>query len=152
MVLLTWILLVSLAFQEACGFWGIDWVKQKAYNEAVSLLGFPTNDDCGYTRLDALACIKKHIDRNGDGEITSNEFEYAKKHFMPKRVRTLSKIVKKLGWDYTLENIKPNCDANKDGHFTVDDWMGSAKTCLPAKADLCKFQFVCKLADKKDGK
>ena len=144
------LLLLLFCIQSTQAFWGLDWVKLKAYNEAVSLLGFPTNDDCGYTRVDALGCIKKHFDRNGDGEITNNEFEYAKKHFMPQRIQTLSNIVKKIGWDYTLDNIKPSCDANKDGHFTVDDWLGSTKTCLPGKADLCKLQFICKLADERD--
>lgn len=148
--MLFFLIIITISIQSSQAFWGFDWVKQKAYNEGVRLLGFPTNDDCGYTRLDALACIKKHIDRNGDGEITNDEFEYAKAHFMPKQIQTLSKIVKKIGWDYTLDNIKPNCDANKDGRFTVDDWMGSAKTCLPGKADLCKFQFVCKLADERE--
>lgn len=143
------LLLVTFIALALGGGW-MDWAKQATYNRAISMLGFPTTSKCGFTRLNALECLKKHVDRNGDGEITEDEFNYAKKHFMPKRVETLQSIMKRIGWDYTLDNIKPNCDANKDGKFTVDDWMGSAKTCLPGKQDLCIFQFVCQLADKRD--
>lgn len=136
----------SLFFTLSRGNWLSSWVEDKAYNTLVRTLGFPTTDSCGFTRKDALICIEKYVDRNKDGEIDNDEFEYAKKHYMPKRVRTLQWALKKIGWNYTLKDIMPNCDANKDGHLTVDDWMSSAKTCLPGKADLCKFQHVCQIA------
>lgn len=142
------LLLALLATRGRAGW--LSWAEDAAYNRFVRMLGFPTNDDCGFTRLDALRCIKKHIDRNHDGEISAAEFDYAKEHFMPQRMRALMWVARKLHWDYTLDSIKHDCDANHDGRFTTRDWLESAKTCLPGKADLCKFQDVCKIADSRD--
>lgn len=126
------------------------WAELKAYNAAMKKLGFPTNSDCGFTRQDALVCIKKYVDTNHDGEISNEEFEYAKEHYMPDPVHRLTKLLNVFHINYTLDNIKPKCDANKDGHFTPQDWIDSAKTCLPHKADLCKFQRVCEIAAAKN--
>ena len=124
------------------GIWVPKWVK----NSAIRALGFPTTSSCGFTRTDALQCIKKYIDTNHDGVIQDSEFEYAKHHYTPKRMQKIEWAVEKMGWNYTLDNIKPACDANKDGIFTEADWMASKKTCLPYKADLCKLEYICKLA------
>ena len=130
------------------------WAELKAYNLAMTKLGFPINDDCGFTRKDAVKCIKKYVDTNHDGEISEAEFNYVKEHYMPDPVHRLQHYLEKLpkSWhvDVTLDMIKEKCDANKDGHFTAQDWMDSAKTCLPHKADLCKLQRVCEIAKSKN--
>ena len=129
--------------------WLGEWAAKKAGDTAASALGFPTTDACGFTREDALVCIKQYIDRNGNGEISEEEFRYAKQHYVPERLKRLEWAVSKLGWDYTLQKILPACDANKDGKLTVSDWMASKDTCLPGKADLCKIQYVCQIASGK---
>jgi len=146
------LLLLCLVSLCSAGWWSDakHWAELKAYNIAMRKLGFPTNSDCGFTRRDALHCLEKYVDTNHDGEISNAEFAYAKEHYMPEPVHRLQHLLKKFNVDYTLENIKPKCDANKDGKFTPHDWMASAKTCLPHKADLCKFQRVCEIAASKN--
>jgi hypothetical protein len=150
------LLLIVLFLSFASAGWWSDakkWAELKAYNIAMTKLGFPTNDDCGFTRRNALKCIKKYVDTNHDGEISAKEFNYVKENYMPEPVHRLQHYLKKLpkSWhvDITLDMIKEKCDANKDGRFTAQDWLDSKKTCLPHKADLCKLQRVCEIAAKK---
>ena len=125
------------------------WVPQWVLNGAVRALGFPTTDKCGFTRADGLKCIKEYIDLNHDGEIDEKEFEYAKHHYTPTRMQKIEWAVEKLGWDYTLDKIRPNCGEKKTGKFTPKAWIQRKKTCLPGKADLCKLEYVCKLAKRR---
>ena len=69
-----------------------------------------------------LPCIKSALDLNNDGNITFAEIEegyathisnYTKTHIMP-----LLKV----------EHIMANCDANKDGVLSMEDWV--ANTCV----------------------
>lgn len=138
-------LLLFLILTTTSAIWVPQWVK----NTAVRALGFPTTDKCNFTRLDALDCIKKYVDLNKNGEIENSEFEFAKHHYMPSRMEKLEWAVERLGWNYTLDNIRPACGEKPTGRFTVKAWMTRAKTCLPGQADLCKFQYVCQLAEKR---
>jgi hypothetical protein len=140
---------ISLLFCCTQASWLGDWAAKTAATAAARALGFPTTDTCGYTRDEALLCIKTYIDLNEDGEISESEFQYAQANYLPPRMRTLQWAVKKLDWDYTLKNIMPACDANKDGKLTLSDWVASKDTCLPGKADLCKIQYVCSIAKKR---
>ena len=108
-------------------------------------LGFETSDTCGFTRADALVCIKTYVDVNHDGEIQYSEFERAKRLYMPYRARMLMKVAKRLNsdWDVTLPQVLAGCDVNHDGKFTEWDWIHGAKTCLPGKGDLCKLKTAC---------
>lgn len=142
-------LLLSLFILCANASWW-DSLKTAGINAGVRALGFPTTDDCKFSRLDALQCIKDYVDRNHDGEITEDEFTYAKQHYLPNRALNAASLLEKVGFDYTLEKIKPACDANHDGHFTTVDWMASKDTCLPFQADLCKFKTVCDIAKEKN--
>jgi hypothetical protein len=111
-------------------------------------MGFEVSDTCGFTRMDALNCIKQYVDVNHNGIIEYNEFERAKQTYMPMRARMALRVAKEFGYDVTLKQILRDCDANHDGIFTEQDWIDSAKTCLPGKGDLCKLKTACDMAKK----
>ncbi len=134
---------------------------------AAHAVGFDTTSNCGFTRQDALECIKQHVDANHDNEISCEEFQRAKTLFLPPRARAALWIAKKLGMDVQFEQVlygeyvmmlcdlsKPNllskigCDFNKDCRFTEEDWLASQKKCLPGASDLCKLKTACDVAAK----
>lgn len=120
------------------------WSKNLVERWGVEAMGFDAGDTCGYTRKDALHCIATYVDANHDKEISADEFERAKRLYLPKQARIASVIAKKLGWEVSLSDVMWGCDvAPKDGHLTLSDWQGGAKTCLPGKGDLCKLKTVC---------
>lgn len=129
-------------------FCGANWFTDKIESAGISAMGFDMSDTCGFTRNDALECIKKHVDYNKDQEITCVEFERAKALFMPPRLKAAMWIAKKFGFDVTFDQLLYGCDANRDCTFTLIDWTLSNKTCLPYPADLCKMKTVCDIADK----
>jgi hypothetical protein len=126
------------------------WFSDHLERAAVTAMGFDAGDSCGFTRDDALRCLTKHVDVNHDGVIDAAEFERAKQRYMPQRAKAVMWAARKLGYDVTLKQVLEGCDANKDGRFTREDWMASAKTCLPFPADLCKLKTACDIAEKVD--
>jgi hypothetical protein len=137
-------ILILFSASFAHGIWVPQWVR----NGAIRALGFPVSSTCGFTRTDALVCMKKYVDLNHDGEIQENEFDYAKEHYTPPRMQKVQWAVSKLGWDYTLDVIRPAC-GDEHGRFTEASWMKNTKHCLPHKSDLCLFQYVCQLAEER---
>ena len=125
------------------------WSKQLAERLGTEVMGFDAGDTCGYTRADALHCIATYVDANHDKEISAAEFERAKRLYLPAQARFIARLAKKLHYDITLADVMWGCDvAPKDGHLTLSDWEGGAKTCLPGKNDLCKLKTVCDNAAK----
>lgn len=96
-----------------------------------SLMGFHNGDDCAYTRQQALRCIAKYVDANGDGEISKSEFLRAKERYLPPQLRVAEWVLNRLGYYITLKDVMRGCDANQDGHLTLEDWKEGRKTCLP---------------------
>jgi hypothetical protein len=128
------------------------WSKNLVERIGVEAMGFDSGDTCGYTRDDALLCIATYVDANHDKEISADEFERARRLYLPTQARLASSIAKQLGYGVTIADVMWGCDvAPKDGHLTLSDWKGGAKTCLPGKADLCKLKTVCDNAKKKKG-
>jgi hypothetical protein len=126
------------------------WSKNLVERLGVEAMGFDSGDTCGYTRDDALLCIATYVDANHDKEISADEFERARRLYLPTQARLASSIAKQLGYGVTISDVMWGCDvAPKDGHLTLSDWKGGGKTCLPGKADLCKLKTVCDNAKKK---
>lgn len=130
----------------------LGWRWPSLENVGISLMGFDAGDTCGFTRDDALQCIAKYVDTNGDREISADEFEHAKKEYLPKQAQMARWIARRLGYDVTIKDVMYGCDVNKDGHLTLSDWQDGAKVCLPGKGDLCKFSTVCDIAKKLNAK
>jgi len=139
--LVMYILLLVLVHQS-CANWFYDGLAR--VGEAA--VGLDTSDTCGFTRDDALQCIKTYVDENHDGKISCEEFERAKDLFMPPRMKAALWLAKKLGYDVHFEQVLYGCDANHDCIFTEEDWMESKKRCLPFKSDLCKLKTACDIA------
>lgn len=129
-----------------------NWFMDRLEQAGVAAMGFDTGDTCGFTRVNALACLKRHVDANHDGIIDAAEFERAKRLYMPARARAAMWVARQFGYDVTLAQVMKDCDADKDGKFTQKDWLASAKTCLPTAADLCKLKTACDLAEQVDKK
>lgn len=110
------------------------------------VVGLDLSDTCGFTRADALVCFKQYVDINKDEIISAKEFERAKHLYLPWRVRKAMQLASKAGFDVSLKAVMAGCDVDKDGKFTVYDWMHSEKTCLPGKMDLCMIKSVCDIA------
>lgn len=129
------------------------WTKGVAERWGTEAMGFDAGDTCGYTRADGLACIARYVDVNHDKEISPWEFERAKARYLPTQARLVAWAAHKMGYDITIKDVLNGCDvAPKDGHLTLSDWEGGAKTCLPGKGDLCKLKTVCDIARQRDGK
>ena len=126
-----------------------NWLTDRLKYAAIGSLGFDTSSTCGFTRDNALACFKQYVDLNHDGEIEAVEFEHAKQAYMPPRMREAMKLAKSIGFDFTVKDVLDGCDANKDGHLTIQDFHDAAKTCLPGASDLCMLSTVCKIAAEK---
>lgn len=114
---------------------------------AARAAGFDVSDTCGFTRQDALTCIKKYVDENHDGKISCEEFQRAKLLYMPPRARAALWVAHKLGMDVQFDQVLYGCDANHDCIFTEVDWIKSEHRCLPGKADLCKLKTACDVAE-----
>lgn len=127
-----------------------NWLTDRLKYAAIGSLGFDTSSTCGFTRDDALECFKQHVDLNHDGEIEAAEFEHAKQAYMPPRMRAAMKLAKSIGFDFTVKDVLDGCDANKDGHLTIQDFHDSADRCLPGLQDLCMLSTVCKIAAEKN--
>lgn len=123
-----------------------NWFTDKLTNLAVSAAGFDAGDTCGFTRDDALKCIKKYVDYNHDNKIDCSEFIRAKTLFMPTAMKLALRVAAKFGWDVKFEQVMYGCDTNHDCEFTEDDWIKGAKMCLPFRADLCKLKTACEIA------
>lgn len=141
MYLLIWALLLTLPAALA-------WRWPSLENVGIAMLGFDTSDTCGYTRDDALLCIAKYVDTNGDREISEAEFEHARDTYLPRQARAAHWIAHKLGFDVTMADVKYGCDIDHDNRLTLSDWENGAKKCLPGKGDLCKLKTVCDIAEK----
>jgi hypothetical protein len=129
------------------------WTRNAVTRWGTEAMGFDAGDTCGYTRADGLACIARYVDVNHDKEISAAEFERAKARYLPTQARLVAWAAHKMGYDITLKDVLNGCDvAPKDGHLTLSDWEGGAKTCLPGKGDLCKLKTVCDIARQRDGK
>lgn len=113
----------------------------------ISLMGFDASDTCGYTRDDALLCIAKYVDTNGDKEISAAEFEAAKRAYLPRQARMAAWVARRMGYDISIADVMKGCDVDGDGRLTLSDWEHGEKVCLPGAADLCKMQTVCKIAE-----
>ncbi len=95
-------LLVWLALLSVCQ---ASWLTDKLANAGLYAMGFDTSDTCGYTRDDALGCIKKHVDFDHNGVITCEEFERAKDLFMPPKMKDALWLAKKFGFDVHFEGV-----------------------------------------------
>ncbi len=82
-----------------------NWFTDKLVYVGAEAMGFDPTDTCGFTRNDALKCIKTHVDYDHNGKITCEEFERAKALFMPPRMKTAMWLAKKAGYDVHYDQI-----------------------------------------------
>jgi len=113
-------------------------------------MGFNLGEECGYTRDDALQCLKDHVDANHDQIIEESEFERAKRKYLPAQAKAAVWVATRIGLMVKFKQIVHDCDADKDGVLTMSDWKHSEKTCLATKYALCMLKTVCDLAKEVD--
>lgn len=111
-----------------------------------TFIGF--DEHCTYTREDAITCFSKYVDTNKDGVISKEEIDDVQK-------KDLTWGIKLIKWatGYTPETstaiVMRDCDYNKDGVVTADDFRRASITCMPSQWALCAVKMVCDHA--KDG-
>ncbi len=100
-MLLSLIVIVAVS----CAHVHANWFYDRVASIGAAAAGFDSGDTCGFTRDDALECIKTHVDENHDGKISCEEFERAKDLFMPPRLKTAMWIAKKFGYDVHFDQV-----------------------------------------------
>lgn len=86
-------------------FTSANWFYDSIARVGAAAAGFDTTDTCGFTRADALQCIKQYVDENHDGKISCEEFERAKDLFMPPRLKAAMWVAKKFGYDVHFDQV-----------------------------------------------
>jgi len=135
--------LVTIMVMMMCTARGHWWPSHPLDKLAENAMGFHNGKDCTYTRGDALECLKRYVDANGDQEISVEEIRRAKKLYAPPQLRAAEWVLNKMGYYISIKDVMKGCDANKDGHLTLSDWTLGRKTCMPQQSDLCKLKTVC---------
>lgn len=107
---------------------------------------------CTFSRQDAVKCLSDYVDTNHDGAISIAELRIAKKRFTPYSLQAMGWLAKKLHYDISIRKVVKDCRVApfpKDGkldssiYFTPDDFLKTAKTCLPTQLALCQLKKVC---------
>lgn len=107
--------------------------------------------ECGFDREDALECIKHFVDVNPkDDIITVEELEAAKTKYMTKAQKAGAWVASWFTDAYSVERIQKDCDFDKDGIFTPEDFRKATKHCLPDKAALCTLKGACDRAKEQE--
>lgn len=114
---------------------------------ASMVLGYDEN--CHYTREDAIKCFAKYIDTNHDQKIDLEELEAGKEKYLGWALKMLQWVA---SWaiDTSTPKIMHDCGAGTKGYFTADDFRRTAKSCMPSQVALCMVKMVCDSADKKN--
>ena len=100
----------------------------------------PLSDDtCGFTRSDALQCMRKYVDSDHNDRITTAELEESITKYAPAWMRALS-------WFVGVERVMEDCDYNEDGVLTPRDLELSTEKCFPKQENLCTFEWFCNRA------
>ena len=109
---------------------------------------------CTFTRDQALDCLVTYVDvEPKDGKITLHELDLARSKYLSAWQKAGSWLASWFTDDYTNEHILKDCDYNKDGVFTPEDFRKAKKHCIGTQKALCAFKGVCDTAKKmaKDG-
>lgn len=104
------------------------------------LIGFDPH--CTYTRADAVDCIARYVDTNGDRVVTVAEIDAARDRYTGPLLKLIERVV---AWrvDVSTEKILHDCGGRADGTFTEQAFLKS-KTCMPSQYALCLFSVACK--------
>lgn len=107
-----------------------------------SLESLVFDPDCSFSREDAIVCIGKYVDTNHDQVISQGELSRARQKYLGSFLRLVSYVV---SWkvDVSSKKVLQDCDYNKDGRFTADDFRNATKTCLPSQEALCLLKVAC---------
>jgi hypothetical protein len=103
------VLLLALPTATHGSWW--DSVKQHAASVGLEAMGFRNDDDCGFTRTQALACLQEHVDFNHDGIITPNEFYRARDLYLPPQAKAAAWLARKFGYHFPLRHVVTDCNA-----------------------------------------
>lgn len=111
------------------------------------------NPFCSFSREDAIKCFAEYIDTNKDGVISIEELDHLRSKYDAKgsMMSWFEWAAGKGGIDTSTATLIRDCDENKDGRFTPDDFRKSTKTCLPSRWSLCLVKVMCD-AEEKDAK
>lgn len=136
--------LVLLFISPALG-WSFSSLRDSLEEHAFGLVGL-SSGSCSYTREQALYCFTHFVDTKKQGYIDEEELRFAIDNYAPK---ALSKVRWAASWlinALKIDTIFKDCDYDKDGKLTPEDFRKSVKTCLPTQWDLCQVKTACERA------
>lgn len=112
--------------------WIITILLALSISHASALSFFPpiNTKDCGFTREDAVKCLKLNVDINGDSVVESSELRQRIKENFSWPIRML------MYW-INIDAALRDCDYDQDGKISIDDFRKSADTCIARPEDLC---------------
>jgi len=113
------------------------------------LIGFDPH--CHFTRADAVDCIVRYVDSNGDRVVTVAEVDAARERYTGIALRLLERVV---AWRVDVSSAKILRDCGANGTFSEDNFLHgpASKTCLPTQYALCMFSVACKHIAKQEEK
>lgn len=106
------------------------------------------DEQCTYTREDAIKCFAKYIDTNHDQKIDLEELEKGKQNYLGWALK-LIQMVASWDIDVSTKKIMEDCGAGTKGYFTADDFRRTKHHCMPSQEAMCMVKMVCDNADKK---
>lgn len=99
------------------------------------------DETCTFTRVDALKCFVKYVDvAPRDGGISPDEARLAINRYSTPPIQALF-------WGWGTKQLFKACDKDGNGVITPKDWLGSKKTCMPHKRNMCSIEWFCKRAE-----
>ena len=95
----------------------------------------PAPEECKYTRDQALKCFEHYIDNNNDNRISRREMQYAINHYLSRSQQQMF---------ISADDFLHDCDRNRDGYVTTDDFEKSQKKCLASCDTITQFiHYIC---------
>lgn len=95
-----------------------------------SFLLTTTHASCPHTREQALQCIMRYVDIDGDGQITYTEFDSARHAYLGLSERFMF---------MTAARFILDCDANGDAVVTMADMDDASDTCIVSCGEIVQF-------------
>jgi len=92
---------------------------------------------CGtFTRRKAVQCFDVLADLNCDRFIDAPELEAFKSNHLTYAEHAIIAVI-------STEKIMKDCDLNKDGKISHEDFMNSFQSCVIDSSEMCRLKTIC---------
>ncbi len=85
---------------------------------------------CKYTRRETVEYAAVYFDTNNDNMLSRSEVQDAWNKLLTPIEKNLVGAAGYLGWVETVDTVMKNCDHDRDGVISLQDFINSKDTCL----------------------